>query len=80
MGGTQSLPFRTFEFGDYWIGKPLASVKRGLAFHFPTRMIKSVSSSELLKLSENPPEGDDIVVIYDPADGKAQHIITGLEF
>ncbi len=80
MGTVASLPFRDFELGSYWIDKPLASAKRGLAFHFPTRMIKSVSSSELLKLGEDPPEGDELVVIYDPKNGRAEHIVTGWEF
>ena len=80
MGASESIPFRDFEFGNYWIGKPLAAAKRGLAFHFPTKMIKSVSSSELLKLSTEPPEAEELVVIYDPKDGTAQHIVTGWEF
>lgn len=80
MGATQSYPFRNFELGDYWIGKPLASVKKGLSFHFPERMIKTVSSSDMLKLGEDPPEPEDLVVIYDPKDGTAQQILTGWEF
>lgn len=80
MGADQSIPFRNFEFGDYWIGKSLASAKKGLAFHFPSHVIKSVSSSDLLKLASRPPEAEELVVIYDPKDGTAQQIVTGWEF
>lgn len=80
MGATQSSLFRNFDLGDYWIGKPLSSAKRGLAFHFPTRMIRTVSSSDMLQLGRDPPEPDDIIVIYDPRDKTAQQIVTGWEF
>jgi len=43
-------------------------------------MIRSVSSNEMLKLADDPPETDDLVVIYDPADKTAQQIVTGIEF
>jgi hypothetical protein len=80
MGMMYSFPMSNFDLGDYWIGRPLDTARRGLAFHFPKRTIRSISSSELFKLDKMPPNPDHIVIIYDPYDEITEYIITGLAF
>jgi hypothetical protein len=63
MGITTSS-YMTFALGSYWIGKPRISAKRGLQLHFPSKMVKSVSLTDLQNGNDDI-EKHTLLIVYD---------------
>lgn len=79
MGQADStMQFTHFDLGTYWIGLPSQTAKKALSSHFPSKMVRAVSLSDMPDFARNAgPDPDRIVVLFDPQNNETLQVLTG---
>ena len=75
---TSTLQFTDFQLGNYWIGLPAQKAKKALSSHFPRKMVRAISLSDMPDFARNAgPDPDRIVVLFDPQSNETLQVLTG---
>ena len=79
MGQVEStLHFSEFNLGNYWVGRPFQTAKKALSSHFPRKMVRAVSLTDMPDFARNAgPDPDRIVVLFDPQNNETLQVLTG---
>jgi hypothetical protein len=79
MGQAEStLQFTDFQLGNYWIGLPAQTAKKALASHFPDKMVRAVSLSDMVNFARTAgPDPDRLVVLFDPQSNETLQVLEG---
>jgi hypothetical protein len=76
--GSKVSYMRSWEPGHYWLGRPVATSRRGLQIHFPDHEVRAFTEAQLKMFRQcSIPAPNRIVIVYDQDTRKTSEVLVG---